>query len=351
MTAGSSPGDPNATPRAFTDSDLTGLWIDGDFSLEYHEETSPSDELIASVEAELGGYKLPESYVELARLHKGGVLHRCVYPMDLPTNWADDHIVITGLYALGRTAQWSLAGPLGSTHMESEWGYPRIGIGIGDTPSAGHEQIMLDYRSCGKNGEPQVVHVDQEAGYRITFVAKDFATLIRGLVGEDNYYFAQEERKVAMVTVERGTLSPIVVSGLAAAASQLPDGERILRALARQVVEDKGSFALDGDGQSYAMYDLIFWLYSQLATARSFEDFVRGPEVAASYDAPCYELMIVFSLADQPYGFSTGGYVEDFLREWWEERVASGAITQSAEGFRLSTEAEQTLLAVVSSIG
>lgn len=196
MTAGVSPGEPKATSNAFTDIDLRGLWIDGDFSLEYHEETSPSDELIASVEAELGGYKLPASYVELARLHNGGVLHRCVYPMALPTSWADDHIVITGLYALGRTAQWSLVGPLGSTHMESEWGYPRIGVGIGDTPSAGHQQIMLDYRSCGKNGEPQVVHVDQEAGYRVTFVAEDFATLIRGLVGEDDYYFAQEERQV-----------------------------------------------------------------------------------------------------------------------------------------------------------
>lgn len=339
------------TARAFTDSDLTGLWMESGHSSNDYVEPYPDDELIASVEAELGGYKLPASYVELARIHNGGTLHRCVHPMNQPTNWADDHIVVTELYALGRTAQMSLAGPLGSLHMEREWGYPRIGVGIADTPSAGHEQIMLDYRSCGKNGEPQVVHVDQEAGYRITFVAKDFATFIRGLVGEDDYYFAEEERKVAVVTVERGTLSPIVTKALAAAAGRIPDGERILRSLARQVVEDKGSFALDGDGQSYAMYDLIFWLYSQLATARSFEDFVRGPVGGASYDVPCYELMIVSSIGDQPYGFNTGGFVEDFLRGWWQERVSSGAISPSAGGFRMSHEAEQTLLAVVSSIG
>lgn len=351
MTAGTSPGEPKAPSNAFTDADLRGLWIDGDFSPEYHEEARPSDELIASVEAELGGYKLPASYVELARIHNGGVLHRCVYPMHHPTSWADDHIVITGLYALGRTAQWSVVGPLGSLHMESEWGYPRIGVGIGDTPSAGHEQIMLDYRSCGKSGEPQVVHVDQEAGYRITFVAEDFVTLIRGLVGEDDYYFAQEERKVALVTVERGTLSPIVVSALAAASGQLPEGERILRALARRIVEDKGSFALHGDEQSYAMYDLIFWLYSHLTTAQSFEHFVRDPEGAASYDAPCYELMIVFSLTDQPYGFNTGDFSGDFLLGWWQERLSSGAIAPSAEGFRMSPETQQNLLAVVSSIG
>lgn len=351
MTDGTSPGDSKAAPKAFTDSDLTGLWLGGDFSLEYYEEPSPGDELIASVEAELGGYKLPASYIELARIHNGGMLHRCVYPMDTATNWADDHIVITGLYALGRTAQWSVVGPRGSTHMEREWGYPRIGVGIADTPSAGHEQIMLDYRSCGENGEPQVVHVDQEAGYRITFVAEDFATFIRGLVVEDDYYFAQEERQVAIVTVERGTLSPIVVRALAAGASQLPEGERILRALARQIVEDKGFFALHGDGRSYAMYDLIFWLYSQLATARSFEHFVGYPKGGASYDAPCYELMIVFSLTDQPYGFNTGGFAEGFLRGWWEERLRTGAITPSADGFRMSREAEQNFLAVVSSIG
>lgn len=61
-----------------------------------------------------------------------------------------------------------------------------------------------------------------------------------------------------MVTVERGTLSPIVVAALAAASGQLPEGERILRGLAREIVEDKGSFALKGDEQSYAMYDLRF---------------------------------------------------------------------------------------------
>ncbi|MFC7483114.1 hypothetical protein ACFQX7_28220 [Luedemannella flava] len=71
--------------------------------------------------------------------------------------------------------------------MRAEWGYPDIGVGIADTPSAGHELIMLDYRGCGSRGEPRVVHVNQEAGYAITDVAPDFATFIRGLVSEDEF--------------------------------------------------------------------------------------------------------------------------------------------------------------------
>jgi hypothetical protein len=66
-------------------------------------------------------------------------------------------------------------------------GYPAIGIYICDCPSAGHDMVLLDYSNCGKDGEPEVVHIDQEDDYKKIFLAKDFETFIKGLKDEDEF--------------------------------------------------------------------------------------------------------------------------------------------------------------------
>ena len=333
---------------AFEDFDFTGFWLDSPYSVKRYTEGAPSDELVAEIERELGGYLLPASYVELSRRHNGGIVTRSCHPLSEATLWVGDHIEITGLYAIGRTADRSLCGPLGSTFMAQEWGYPPIGVGIADTPSAGHEQIMLDYRDCGATGEPQVVHVDQEQDYRITFVAKDFETFIRGLVRAEVYDTSEQDRRDALAAMATGTLSPIVEAALARVADRLPEGERRLRALGMAIVQDKGYFALHADERSYIVYDLLFWLYSALTTARSFRVFLTGPEGAPpSYDTPCYERMIALPLVEAPFGFTTRGYAEAFVRGWWDARVATGDIVESGDGSRMSPEAEQRMLGLL----
>jgi hypothetical protein len=158
------------------------------------------------------------------------------------------------------------------------------------------------------------------------------------------YDTSEEVREEAIATVESGTPSPIVLRALDAAGARLPDGERMPRTLARQIVDEKGYFSLHDDERSHLMYGLMFWLNSQLRTASSFEDFVDPAEEKASYDRPCCSLMIVSSFVANPYGFCTRGYVPDFVRNWWNARIAAGEIVKTPEGYRFTPGAEAALL-------
>ena len=175
---------PGDTP--FEGFDLTNFWDDNWYALKEYVSDPPSDELIASVEEELG-YKLPAAYIWLMKQHNGGIPVNTCYPCDEPTCWADDHVAITGIFGIGREKSCSLCGELGSQFMIDEWEYPAIGVAICDCPSAGHDMIFLDYRVCGPQGEPAVVHVDQENDYKITHLADSFEEFIRGLEHESLY--------------------------------------------------------------------------------------------------------------------------------------------------------------------
>ena len=175
---------PGDTP--FEGFDLTNFWDDNWYALKEYVSDPPSDELIASVEEELG-YKLPAAYIWLMKQHNGGIPVNTCYPCDEPTCWAEDHVAITGIFGIGREKSCSLCGELGSQFMIDEWEYPAIGVAICDCPSAGHDMIFLDYRVCGPQGEPAVVHVDQENDYKITHLADSFEEFIRGLEHESLY--------------------------------------------------------------------------------------------------------------------------------------------------------------------
>lgn len=164
----------------FEGFDFTGFWDEGEYYRKEYLEPPPSAAMIAHVESELG-YKLPASYVALMQRRNGGAPTRTSFPTTTRTSWSEDHVAITAFKGIGRDRIWSLCGRLGSRQSIEEWGYPEIGIYFGDCPSAGHDMIALDYRDCGPAGEPGVIHVDQEIDYRITRLAPDFETFVRGL--------------------------------------------------------------------------------------------------------------------------------------------------------------------------
>ena len=164
----------------FKDFDFSHFWDDDQYALKEYVDKAPSDADIAKIEAELG-YKLPAAYIQLMKMHNGGIPVKTCFPTTEPTSWAEDHIAVTGLYNIGFEKDYSLGGNAGSRFWIEEWGYPDIGVYFADCPSAGHDMILLDYRKCGPQGEPQVAHVDQESDYKITFLAKDFESFIKGL--------------------------------------------------------------------------------------------------------------------------------------------------------------------------
>ena len=165
--------------------DFNDFWKNSEYALEEYVNEYPTNELIASIEKELG-YKLPKFYIEMMKFQNGGIPKNTSFLTKEATSWARDHVAITGILGIGREKTYSLCGELGSQFMIDEWGYPNIGICICDCPSAGHDMIMLDYRKNGRHGEPEVIHVDQELDYKITFLAKNFETFINGLISYED---------------------------------------------------------------------------------------------------------------------------------------------------------------------
>jgi len=166
--------------------DVNSFWEESEYAKKEYICASLTDALVQEIENELG-YKLPSSYIELMDVQNGGFPKNTAAPCNESTSWSHDHVAITGIFGIGKSKSWSLCGGLGSQFMIDEWKYPDIGVYICDCPSAGHDMVALDYRKCGKTGEPEVVHVDQENDYKITFLAATFEQFIKSLKHEDAY--------------------------------------------------------------------------------------------------------------------------------------------------------------------
>ena len=171
---------------SFEDFDLEGFWEHSEYAERKYVSEPLTPVLVAAVEQSLG-YRLPTAYVELMRHQNGGVPVRTNHRTAAPTSWAEDHVAITGIFGIADQKSHSLGGRFGSRFWIEDWQYPPIGVYFADCPSAGHDMLCLDYRACGPQGEPVVVHVDQEFDYTITAVAASFEAFVRGLEPDDAF--------------------------------------------------------------------------------------------------------------------------------------------------------------------
>jgi hypothetical protein len=116
-------------------------------------------ELVMTAEASLG-VRLPGAYLRLLATHNGGRFTRPCLPTQFATSWAPDHFQVDALFGIGGTN--GIDSDVGSRYLIAEWGYPDVGVVVGECPSAGHDTVMLDYSSSGPEAEPTVVYVDED---------------------------------------------------------------------------------------------------------------------------------------------------------------------------------------------
>lgn len=292
----------------FSDEFLSDFWEKSEYARQEYVSEPPTDELIASIEEELG-YKLPASYIALMKHQNGGIPKNTCFPTEEPTSWAEDHIAITSILGIGREKSYSLCGDSGSRFMIEDWGYPDIGVVICDCPSAGHDVVMLDYRACGRDGEPEVIHVDQEDDYEITFLAENFEEFIKGLVSEEEYDTSEEDKAEDLRRVAHGKFSPLLEE-LCAKVTEVEQLEQKIRSICTQIVEEKGHFSFHADEKSYFMYDVQFWLYTK-----------SYPDTDREHYLDIYPKMIAFGGE-----FGQGGYAPSWITGWLDQRKKEGRI-------------------------
>lgn len=170
--------------KIFADFDFANFWNNSEYALENYVNEPLTENLLKEVQADLP-YKIPQSYIEFMKYQNGGQPFNTCYPTNTPTLWADDHVAVDAIAGISKKDINSLGGEYGSQCMIDN-GYPDIGIYFAGCPS-GHAMFAFDYTECGKDGEPSVVYVAQEDDFEITFLAKDFATFIKGLKSEDEF--------------------------------------------------------------------------------------------------------------------------------------------------------------------
>lgn len=289
------------------DFDFTNFWESSEYAENEYVDEPLSEKLIAKVESSLG-YKLPPAYIELMKSQNGGIPVNTCFPTNERTSWAENHVAISGIMGIGFKKTYSLCGGLGSQFMIDEWEYPKDGIYICNCPSAGHDMILLDYSKCGTEGEPEVVHVDQEHDYKKTFLASDFGEFVKGLVNESKYDNSEEELKESLESIKNGRFSDVLQQYFKADTSI--DFDRVLRNLFEELTRGKGYFALHADPLSYLAYDIQFYLLSINKKIKSKQQFVEQ-----------YPSMVATGNNE----ISTGGYA-DFFSDWYDLRIKNKEI-------------------------
>ncbi len=143
----------------------------------YSEGPPLTQKHIKEVENKIG-YKLPSQLFELYTQKNGVYFEGAYFPVNESNSWSNDHICIECLFGIGTEMGIE---QINQKAFRTDWGYPDIGLVIGDTPSSMHAVIMLDYRHYSN---PSVVFVDTPRRHhnaKIIHLANNFESFYKSI--------------------------------------------------------------------------------------------------------------------------------------------------------------------------
>lgn len=147
-----------------------------------------SEEMVKDAERLLD-VSLPSSLVELLQTQNGGGVAAAwdAFPTFDAPSWSEDHVPFDVLMGIG--GHMSL---LDTPYLVQEWGLPSpVVLLSGD----GHCWIALDYRQCGRQGDPSATWFDTELETEAA-LAPDFRSFVEGLTAGSD--FVHEELDSAL---------------------------------------------------------------------------------------------------------------------------------------------------------
>ena len=160
------------------DEVVATFWNIGDIGV----QEPLTDEMVQETESELG-VTLPPTLLDLLRVQNGGIVAdgHDAFPTSQPTSWSEDHVPLDHLMGIGRNER--VASLLDTPYLVEEWGLSKSLVLLsGD----GHCWIALDYRVCGRDGEPSVTWIETDLNAELA-LADDFRSFVEGLTSSSSY--------------------------------------------------------------------------------------------------------------------------------------------------------------------
>lgn len=148
-----------------------------------------TDEMIKEAQNELG-YQLPQSYLQFLKIQNGGIIHEHLIITDEPNDLYGDYLSITNIAGIDKQAKRR---SIYYGKILIERGFVDIGIYVCNLLTD-HDWLIMDYRECGKNGEPQISHICVDGDEpHIQIIAKDFKTFIENLKNANDFEYDDDE--------------------------------------------------------------------------------------------------------------------------------------------------------------